>query len=610
MKKPIVITLALLMLFTFPTYTFAVDSTPPQFSNLNPPPSTPPTIPTEIFDPTPTILAAIMDMESGVNIATIHLYLNGTEIPFTIHYSYGITEFFIEHQVTSPLNEATYIIQITASNMDGFTSSTSWAFKVVSTEPIEVEANVGALYFLNEIVEWQVLTSIRGVPTDVSAFTIGLVKPSSVMALVSLPTYRLGKGLYRFGPISLNNATAPFTALTFGLYTIAINATYRQHFGSTIASFQLSKGFTGMKATLESIDGTVWQVKLDTGKIKLNMTNVLTNLTYIKGQIVQINTKLGVINATLQKINASISGIHADVLKLDTIVGKMNVTARDLNATVTKFKVDTATISTTLGNIETNVGNINVKVSDIEGDIAVLKTSLGDINGTIVDVQNQTALVITEKGYVKADLTDFLEENPQYTFSASATEEGTPEEEKQPSAPFNWTPFYWLLIAVPITLIAIITVIILVRRKPRLALPAAPRYPPPYAPPTPPQRGQYVQLADGRIVFIPEVEAPPAKAEETPKTEGTMRPTSNIKTGLAETLDTFKSDVAEIADLRRQAVEIKNKITGVQERVKAKILKTTEELKGGAEELNKLFEWSNKTLEEELAEQRKEQGTS
>jgi hypothetical protein len=152
--------------------------------------------------------------------------------------------------------------------------SLSQAYVTIPSEPLDVEADVGAMHFNGEIADFCVLVSLSAVPTD-AALNASLYFDGALYANLTSLVQHVDTGLYRIP------YTIPCEAAT-GTYALVVNA-YNDNAneGTTLKSFLLSQTLTGWNAWLTEIRNNVATIKTDVGTIQVSIENINATIVSI-----------------------------------------------------------------------------------------------------------------------------------------------------------------------------------------------------------------------------------------------------------------------------------------------------------------------------------------
>ena len=144
--------------------------------------------------------------------------------------------------------------------------SLSQASITFPSEPLDVEADVGAIHFTGEIADFYVLVSSEGAPIN-ATLTAYLYYDGAMYAdLTSLVQY-IEDGLYRIP------YTIPCEA-SAGTYALVVNAACYTVEGTILKSFLLSPTLTRWNAWLIEINDNVVTIKTDVSTIKVSLEDI------------------------------------------------------------------------------------------------------------------------------------------------------------------------------------------------------------------------------------------------------------------------------------------------------------------------------------------------
>jgi hypothetical protein len=214
-------------------------------------------------------------------------------------------------------------------------------------DALEVEVDVGSVHFRGEVAEFYILTTLDGVPVNVTHISATIYKPDTTKEdlVAELKT----TGLYRITYEIQANALD-------GDYTLKLEVNINGANGSALRSFLVSSTLNNWNAALVALEDGMAAIQTQVGMIKMNITSVNAKIAAVQGEIVVIKTDIG--------------EIRADLVYVKSIVEKSNVS-----------------------------------LTAIQGDIAVLKTDIGEIRGTITSIQGGVATIETDLGQLRVALT-------------------------------------------------------------------------------------------------------------------------------------------------------------------------------------------------------------
>jgi hypothetical protein len=211
---------------------------------------------------------------------------------------------------------------------------------------LAVEVDVGSIHFRGEAAEFYILTTLNGVPVNVTNISATIYKPESPKEDLTTETKAIGLYLitYEIQADALN-----------GAYTLKVEADINGVKGGSLRSFLVSSTLTNWDAALIAFEDGIATIQTQIGMININVTSVNSKIDELQGDITVLKTDIG--------------EIRAAVAYVKSIIEKSNVT---LVAT--------------------------------QGDIAVLKTDIGEIRGIITSVQGDVATIETVVGQLKVAL--------------------------------------------------------------------------------------------------------------------------------------------------------------------------------------------------------------
>lgn len=208
---------------------------------------------------------------------------------------------------------------------------------------LAVEVDVGSIHFRGEAAEFYILTTLNGVPVNVTNISATIYKPDTTKEDLAAESKATGLYLitYEIQANALN-----------GAYTLKVEADINGVNGGSLCSFLVSSTLTNWNAALVSFEDGIATIQTQVGIIKMNVTSVNAKIDSVQEDIAVIKTDIG--------------EIKADVAYVKSIVEKSNVT-----------------------------------LIAVQGDTAVLKTDIGEIRGIITSVQGDVATIETDLGQLK-----------------------------------------------------------------------------------------------------------------------------------------------------------------------------------------------------------------
>lgn len=237
--------------------------------------------------------------------------------------------------------------------LDGYGAYAEAAYMVTvaggtDVDVLSVEVDVGSVHFRTEAADFYVLTTLNGVPVNVTEINATIHKPDRTVETLTAENVVTGIYLVAY-KISANASD--------GTYTLSVQADADGVSGASLSSFLVSLTLTDWSASLLAVKDDVATVQTDIGVIKVNLASTDAKIVSVQGDVVIMETDIG--------------EIKADVAYIKPIVE-----------------------------------NTNATVVTIDGDVATIETAVGEIQGTIVSIHGSVAVVKTDVGVVKADLPD------------------------------------------------------------------------------------------------------------------------------------------------------------------------------------------------------------
>lgn len=240
---------------------------------------------------------------------------------------------------------------VKALDADGAYAEATYRVTVIEdtdTDVLSVEIDVGSVHFRAEATDFYMLTSLNGVPVDVTRINATIHNPDKTTE--TLTAEHVAIGIYLVAYNIPANASA-------GTYTLSVQADAGEVNGASLRSFLVSPTLTDWSASLLAVKGDVATVQTDVGVIQMNLSSTDAKIVAVQGDVAVIETDVG--------------EIKADVAYIKQIVE-----------------------------------NTNAKVVTIDGNVATVETCVGEIQGTITSIQGSVAIVKTNVGDVKANLPD------------------------------------------------------------------------------------------------------------------------------------------------------------------------------------------------------------
>lgn len=190
------------------------------------------------------------------------------------------------------------------------------------TAPLDINVDVGTLYFAGEHVEFYVMTTYHGVPVTPTFMNARLYNPDGES--MPLVPQAISTGFYKV------TYTMPSDASP-GTWAIMVEAGYLtnalQAYGTSFKTYQFS-------STLNALI--------------TNVSNLQMRVTAIEGSTATIQTTLGTIQGTITSINNNIATIRTDIgtVKLDVSTVKINTMPKGADWTTMGLYISLALLAT------------------------------------------------------------------------------------------------------------------------------------------------------------------------------------------------------------------------------------------------------------------------
>jgi hypothetical protein len=207
---------------------------------------------------------------------------------------------------------------------------------VVETVPLDVNIDVGSLYFPEEQVECYIMTTYRGVAVAPTHINVMLYSPNGEFVPLDPQTISTG-----FCEVTY---TMPSDALS-GTWAVVVEAAYStdtfEALGTSFKGYQYS---STLNTKLVHIDNTVAWIQTNVGLLQTDVSNLELHVTAIEGSTATIQTTLGTIQGTITSIDNDIATIQTDIgtIKLDISTIKTNTTPKAVDWTTIGLYVSLA----------------------------------------------------------------------------------------------------------------------------------------------------------------------------------------------------------------------------------------------------------------------------
>jgi len=163
-------------------------------------------------------------------------------------------------------------VKLSDSNMHLIDCSvTNGEVLVAWPEPLDINVDIGAIYFPGELVESFIMTTFHGIFVTPTSMNTTLYNPEG--EAIQLAPEQVAQGFYK-ATYTMPSDASP------GTYAIKVKATYVtdsvQALGTFFKTWQLS---STLNSKLVYLEGTVLWIKTNVGTIKVDLSTVITNTT-------------------------------------------------------------------------------------------------------------------------------------------------------------------------------------------------------------------------------------------------------------------------------------------------------------------------------------------
>ncbi|MEM3699758.1 MAG: PKD domain-containing protein [Candidatus Bathyarchaeia archaeon] len=239
-----------------------------------------------------------------------------------------------------------YKVTLTVKDLYNSTNSISTHLLITrGFAALNVETDVGSIYFVGELAEFRFLVSFLGEPSNATKLSAKLYGPNKQM--IAKYVYPTNITLFATGVYSITYEVGAAA----GVYTLVVEVEYSSLKASGLKSFLVSATLNNWDAIITDIKDEIATVVVPTlGEIKLNLTSINATLSNLivnsKGEILaELDTALGSITAKLNTINTAITAIDGNVVDIKTSVGDIQATLGGLQSTLTLGLAATAILS-------------------------------------------------------------------------------------------------------------------------------------------------------------------------------------------------------------------------------------------------------------------------
>jgi len=200
------------------------------------------------------------------------------------------------------------------------------------TAPLDINVDVGTLYFAREQVEFYVMTTYHGVPVTPTFMNARLYNPDEES--VPLTPQAISPGFCKV------TYTMPSDA-SLGTWAIMVEAGYLtntlQAYGTSFKTCLISSTLSAMQGTITSIRDNIATIQTNLGLLQTDISNLQLHVTTIEGSTATIQTTLGTMQGTITSINGNVATIRTDI---GTVIADVSA----IKANTTPKAVDWTTI--------------------------------------------------------------------------------------------------------------------------------------------------------------------------------------------------------------------------------------------------------------------------
>ncbi len=176
----------------------------------------------------------------------------------------------------------------------------------------------------------------------------------------------------------------------------------------------LTAKLDAINATLESVRGGLAVINTSLGEILLaiNKTGEEVLSTLLQGQE-RIAGRLVLMNETLAEIARGLARVENGVLVLETSLGNISLRLDAINATLARVEDGVAIVETRIGTLLIPINETLAGITKLERlaentsrNVILVKTSLEQLKPAIAGIENNTAIIETIAGTIKANTRD------------------------------------------------------------------------------------------------------------------------------------------------------------------------------------------------------------
>jgi multisubunit Na+/H+ antiporter MnhG subunit len=199
--------------------------------------------------------------------------------------------------------------------------------------PIDVDIDVGTIYFRGEEAEFTILTSDYGKAVDTTNMKAYLHYHGSLFADLTNQIQHVTTGLYRIVYMIPPNAEG-------GTYNLLVEGEFYEAKGTRIKGFLISSTLEGMDASITEIKDNIATIVLPSlDQIKVNITAVNARLVDVQGTVATLSSTLGLIQTDVANLKANVASVSGTTATLSTALGDVDMKLGNVQsmATVTLY---------------------------------------------------------------------------------------------------------------------------------------------------------------------------------------------------------------------------------------------------------------------------------
>jgi hypothetical protein len=182
-------------------------------------------------------------------------------------------------------------------------------FDVIDASPLDVNLDVGAMYFAGEIAEFYAQTVFKGVAVNASVTSAVLHKPDGTTE--ALTVQQTATGLYKLSYTVPTETGTYALVIQANLATDTIDAN-----GTSLKTFLVSSTLALMNGQILSIEGGIATIQADIGMVKMDLTAINASLDSIFLKVLEINGEVATIQTTIGTINGTITSVDGTVASI------------------------------------------------------------------------------------------------------------------------------------------------------------------------------------------------------------------------------------------------------------------------------------------------------